>query len=411
MLIGIPATVIGGVIVPRHGLKKIAILSSWYGPCILIGYYFSGDWITLSIMMLLGSAGTIGSSTSRQLIADATAQKNRTAQLSLYQTLANIPSMFSPLIGGYLVNTMGIIQGFRLGVLIAVVASCFSTLLFVRFLRENNRIYNSSNPDQDPNLKSIPQLLHEQTQMHNKKDEQQKEKSLGYILRYLIPSIIRNRKEEQEDVISYNQPTLPLHFRNFLKSIVSLPKILLPLLIAYILVMMANSTTSPYYIFYATKVVEINSFQWGLIVSLQIIFANLVRTPLGMIADRFDKRKVLLISIALTAPLSTFFVFLNSFWGILGISLAMIATGIHYGPTHEALQIELTPRDKRPALFSIYDVLTSISRFSGVIIGGVLFAFRYTLPFYTFTTMEVCAFIILVISFLQQRKKVVVNPQ
>jgi MFS family permease len=247
--------------------------------------------------------------------------------------------------------------------------------------------------------------------MHNKKDKQQKEKSLGYILGYFIPSIIRNRKEEQEDVISYNQPTLPLHFRNFLKSIVSLPKILLPLLIAYILVMMANSTTSPYYIFYATKVVEINSFQWGLIVSLQIIFANLIRTPLGMIADRFDKRKVLLISIALTAPLSTFFVFLNSFWGILGISLAMIATGIHYGPTHEALQIELTPRDKRPALFSIYDVLTSISRFSGVIIGGILFAFRYTLPFYTFTTMEVCAFIILVISFLQQRKKVVVNPQ
>ena len=114
MLVGIPSTIIGGVIVPSYGLKRIAFLTSWFSPCILLAFYFSTNWFILSIIMLLGAAGTIGSSASRQIIADATISKNRTAQLSLYQTLGNIPSMFSPLIGGYLVASMGTLDGFRL---------------------------------------------------------------------------------------------------------------------------------------------------------------------------------------------------------------------------------------------------------------------------------------------------------
>src|SRR5437660_5587302 len=128
-LIGIPSTIAGGGIVQRHSLKKIAILTSWIGPCILLGYYFSHSWITLSIPILIGAAGTIGSVAWRQLVADATIQKSRTAQLSLYQTLITIPLIFSPIVGGYLVHTMGTIEGFRLAVLIAIVTSPISTLL------------------------------------------------------------------------------------------------------------------------------------------------------------------------------------------------------------------------------------------------------------------------------------------
>jgi hypothetical protein len=68
-----------------------------------------------------------------------------------------------------------------------------------------------------------------------------------------------------------------------------------------------------------------------------------------------------------------------------------VATGIHYVPTHEAYQIELTPREKRPALFVIYDVLSNAARFGGVVLGGLLFTVSYVLPFYTFTVLEVCA--------------------
>lgn len=267
MLIGIPSTIIGGIIVPRHGLKKIAILSSWFGPSILLGYYFSSDWHTLSVMMMLGAAGTIGSSTSRQLIADATIQKNRTAQISLYQTLANIPSMFSPLIGGFLITTMGIIQGFRFGVLIAVGASCFSTLLFVRFLHENNRS-NSTSLNQNSDLQSPSPSSLNQTHMNEKKGKRQKGNNHGYIYRHLTSRI--KRKENAHENSNFNQPALLLHFKVFLKNIVTLPRILVPLLSAYILVIMANSTTSPYYIFYATNIVKLDSLQWGLILSLQI---------------------------------------------------------------------------------------------------------------------------------------------
>jgi MFS family permease len=401
MLVGIPSTIIGGVIVPRHGLKKIAILTSWFSPCILLGFYFSTNWFTLSIIMLLGAAGTIGSSASRQIIADATISKNRIAQLSLYQTLGNIPSMFSPLIGGYLVTSMGILEGFRLGTLIAVAMSCLSTFLLARFLHESRDNSNSSSN------------VSKQKQTHLLEDSEQTSKNQedNRLIQCICRSLrIINRATKSKINISSTSyhatysSALFLEFKNFFTNITSLPKSLAPILTAYILIIIANSMTGPYYIFYVTNIAKMDSLQWGLILSLQVIFANVLRTPLGMIADRFDKRKVLLLSIATTAPLSTLFVFLNSFWGILGVSMAMIATGIHYGPTHESLQIELTPRERRPALFAIYDVLTNLSRFTGVITGGVLFIFSYTLPFYAFTIIEVCALAILATVFWQQRR-------
>jgi predicted MFS family arabinose efflux permease len=107
----------------------------------------------------------------------------------------------------------------------------------------------------------------------------------------------------------------------------------------------------------------------------------------------------------MTAPLSIFLVFANSFLGILGILLAMVATGISYRPTHEALQIELTPREKRPALFAIYDVLTNLSTSAGTMIGAVLFTISYTVPFYGFTAIEAAAVVILALSFFTKKGK------
>jgi MFS family permease len=136
MLSGIPATVAGGAIVPRRRLKRVMIATSWLGPTVLLGYYFSSNWIALSIVMVIATASNIGSTTSRQLIADATIRKNRAGQLSLYQTFLNLPAMFSPAVGGYLVTTLGMSEGFKLGLLFGIGASIASVALIIRYLRD-----------------------------------------------------------------------------------------------------------------------------------------------------------------------------------------------------------------------------------------------------------------------------------
>jgi MFS family permease len=235
MLVGIPSTIIGGIIVPKQGLKRIAILTSWFGPCILLGYYLSSDWITLSIIMTVGAAGTIGSSTSRQLIADATISKNRTAQLSLYQTLANIPSMFSPVIGGYLVNTMGIVEGFRSGVAIAVVTSFLSTFLIVKFLNESK-----------DNSSSNPQSKTSDQKTFGRRPKLLNEIQFNPFYRFKPKSENISRVDSNNSGYEASSAT---HFRGFFRNMASLPKSLAPLLTAYILMIIANSTTGPYYIF------------------------------------------------------------------------------------------------------------------------------------------------------------------
>jgi len=356
-LIGIPTTIAGGTIAGRYSLKKITVLTSWIGPAVLVGYYISGSWTTLSIPILLGAGGAIGSTALRQLVSDTTIQKSRTAQLSLYQTLTAMPSMFAPLVGGYLVHTMGIVDGFRAGALIAVAISPISAILLIKFLRER-----------------------ESTQQ----DIEQK----------VLPS-----------------PKPISCYSGFWSNLTKLPKALIPLLAAFVLVIVANSTTGPYLIFYGTTIAKLDSFEWGVILSLQLVFANLVRTPLGLVSDRFDKKKVLFVSVVTTAPLSTFLVFEHSFWGILGILLAMIATGVSYGPTHEALQIEMTSREKRPALFAVYDVLRNVSTSAGTIMGAVLFTINYALPFYSFTIIELCAGAIIACAFFKPGRRITVPPQ
>ena len=320
----------------------------------------------LSIPILIGAAGSLGSTAWRQLVADATVQKSRTAQLSLYQTLTAIPSMLTPLLGGYLVHTMGIVDGFRAGVLIALAISPISTILLAKFLREKDS-----------------------RQIHITQD---------------APSLQDTRKLQPLGSVFF-------HYKNFWSNLMRLPKALVPLLAAYVLVIIANSTTSPYLIFYGTTIAKLDSFQWGMILSLQLVFANIIRTPLGIVSDRFDKRKVLLVSVVTTAPLSAFLMLEHSFWGILGILLAMIATGVCYGPTHEALQIEMTSREKRPVLFAMYDVLRNMSVAAGTIIGAVFFTINYALPFYSFTAIEICAGIIIASMFFGPKNRVTVSPQ
>ena len=362
MLIGMPMTILGGILVQRHSLKKIVILTSWFGIALLAGYYFSHSWITLSIPIILGALGALGSTASRLLVADGTIQKNRTAQLSLYQTLTSLPSIVTPLVGGYLVHTMGTIDGFRFGILIALAISPVSTLVMMKFLREYKTNQSTANEEVKP---------------------------------------------VSFQMIKPSNPRLVFssYFREFYNNLISLPKPLIPLLAAYVLVIVANSATNPYLIFYATSIAKINSFQWGIVLSLQLFAATILRTPLGMLSDRLDKKKVLLLSIMMTAPFATLFVFQSSFLGILGILLAMTITGINYGPTHESLQIEITPREKRPALFAIYDVLNNLARSSGIIIGAALYTVSYVLPFYGFTIMESCAGVILVLAFLRNAGK------
>ena len=354
-LISMPSTLLGAAMTQRFSLKKISVFTSALGICISLGYYFSTSWITIALLTLIAAFASISSTAWQQLVADSTVTKNRTAQLSLYQTLTAIPLIFSPLLGGYLIHSLGTIDGFRMGILISFAISPISLVLILRHLRE----HKPAVPDNDKTTHSTQGPL----------------ASLSY------------------------------HFTEFYKNLKLLPKPLIPLLGSIGLVVMANSMINPYLIFFSTNIAKIDSFQWGLILSCQMLVANVIRTPLGMVSDKFDKKKLLFISVVMTAPIPLFLVYLKLFWGILAVVIAMTATGINYGPTHDALQIELTPREKRPALFAVYGILRNVSTSVGTIIGAALFTINFALPFYGFAIVEGCAGGIIAFAFLIKRKK------
>ncbi|GEM_PF-795096 len=350
LLVGTFFTIIGGAVVHRHRPTRILAASSLAAPAALVGYYFSRDWFVLAIIMVLAATASISLPSGRQMVADSTTAKRRATQLSTYQLFGSLPSMFSPIIGGYLVSVFGTVPGFRIAAVIAAGLSFCVTFILFRFLREDKTLLH--------NAENYPKPL-------VSTDPAKPAASLVAVFRSVSRAPVA-----------------------FLKNVASIPAVLVPIMSAFVLVTVANSIVGSYFIFYATDIVKLSSLQWGIIVSAQVILANILRVPLGMLADRLDKRTVLVLSIAMTAPLPALFTLVHSFLGILAISLAMVATGIHYLSTHEALQIDLTPRQKQPVVFSVYDSSGNLAKFVGVIAGGMLFAANYALPFYAFTIIE-----------------------
>jgi MFS family permease len=169
------------------------------------------------------------------------------------------------------------------------------------------------------------------------------------------------------------------------------------LMMSYALVAFANGAVSQYYIMYASRVAEITAFDWGVIVSLQFLLANVLKIPGGWLSDRFGKKKVMMISLLTTIPMILVFTLSQSFIQVAVSALLLVAAGIYYAPAHEALQADLTPRSMRGRISALWDQSNAIAVGLGALIGGFTFeALGPAVPFYFFALAELGAATLLI---------------
>lgn len=273
---------LGGFIADRYGRKKMLVLAGFYGAIFPLLYAVVQDWRLFALIGAFAALGSMSIPAYHAIVADSIASEKRATRISTLQVFSSMPLIFVPVVWGWMMDNLGWIEGFRMGSIYSIATALASAFILLFFLKETL------------------------------------------------------------DLTTLNSKGLN-SWTSFSEVKRSLSTSLKTLMIAYFLIMFANAAVSAYYIIYATEVIGLKAFEWSIIVSLQFLSAFILKILGAWIADKFGKKKVLVVSALACAPFTILFTFSHSFVQALIVLLLLVAAGIYYAPVHEALQADLTP--------------------------------------------------------------------
>jgi len=339
---------VGGFAADHYGRRKILVAISFYGMLFPLLYFILQDWRLIALVGIFAAFASLSGPAWHAIIVDSLPVERRTRGIAVLQVFSSLPQVVAPFIWGSLIENFGWINGFKTGCLYSITTALISAFIVGIFLRETLKTKNMAVPD-SPNSNSLADV--------------------NELLRSLSPS---------------------------LKA----------LMIAYAIVMFANGAVGQYYIVYAIDVIKLTALQWSTIISLQFLSASVLKIPGAWVADKFGKKRILIVSVLSCAPLAVFFTLSNSFAQVLVVALLLVVTGIYYAPVHEALQADLTPRTSRGRIAALWSIGGALGAASGALVGGWLFqAVNPTVPFYLFTAAELVAVVFLIFGVREPSRK------
>jgi len=346
-IIGCAMSILGGFIADSYGRRTIVVLTAFYSVFFPLLYAVIQDWRLFAALSVVAAFGSISNPASHVLIIDSLSPEKRTTGIASLQVISSLPATVAPIIGGWLIQNYGLLDGFRLACIYAAATAFISAFIVFLFLKETLR----SRPTANSNFSNTSKL---------------------------------------RDAMKF-----PFPLSTSLKA----------LMLSYALISFANGAVGPYYILYASSVIGLKPMEWALIVSLQSLGVAL-QVPGGWLSDKFGKRKIMVFSVLTCAPCTILFTLSRSFFQVLAVALLLVVTGIYYAPAYAALQADLTPRTIRGRITALWQLGSSLSAALGTLIGGFLFqTVNQASPFYLFTAAELIAAFFLISLVKEPAKK------
>jgi MFS family permease len=333
-MIQLPILRLGGRLADQYGRRRLIVIAAFYAVLSPALYALIRDWRIFFVIYGLGAFGAVSSPAIHATVADSAPPEIRTTAISIIQVVPTLPTIFSPLVGGWFIAAYGLKSGFRLACVFVAGTTLVSALIMLLFLKETIRPENAQKS-------GVPGKL-----------------------------------------------TVSARGALSKKSLHSL----VALLSAYGLIAFANGLVGPYYTLYANQVIGIDYPSIGIILSLQLLFVILLKIPGGWVSDKYGKKKIMIISILTCIPFVVAFTFSRQFIQAAITMILLAIAGMYYAPAHEALQADLAPREIRGRITSFWDITGAVGGAIGAPLGGFFFqTIGPATPFYLFAVFEVAA--------------------
>jgi MFS family permease len=154
--------------------------------------------------------------------------------------------------------------------------------------------------------------------------------------------------------------------------------------------------TGPFWIVYATTIVGLTPYDWGVLMLMAGAFSIALSIPMGRLIDHFGPRKTILATSFIPPVVTFLFPFCRSFPTVLGILLFLTVFNAATSPAYSTLMVGHIPSNRRGRVFSILGqgvgvtyggvnmgaVLLFIPGTIGAAIGGFIYGYNSQFPWY-----------------------------
>ena len=328
-----------GFISDRIGRKKPVVFGGFivsFFPLILA---FADSWVWLIPGVLLRAMDNGLWTTRQALFTDNIETSKKGRSLAIFYTIMSFTSSFLPAIGGVLLDRMGVLQGFRIGLFLSFIALITQSFVNAKYLHE-------------------PIIIEKRTQPKLQLAE------LRLFIKELLEPLKHNKKFQT-------------------------------VLIGQGILSFGNGLISQFTIIYAVEIIGLSKTEWGLISSFSS-FANMIfRIPIGSFVDRIGNLRGYLAGILIQSLYPVLFFNSHFFLHVLSFNTLNTLGSTFTQMSRESLLVEITPREERGILYGSF---AAISGYGGVfgstspIIGAYLWnSFGPIYNFYSTTALSLLA--------------------
>jgi len=333
------ARVPGSYIADRYGRRTVIAIFTFGGISSYIFYALAPDWRLILLGIVISSLSHIYLPALEAIEADSIPSERRGIGYSAINIIPMIPAMAAPIVGGLLVERLGLVPGMRVAYAVAFSGGIANALLRALFLRETLE-----------------------------RPEQFRWADVGSAFRSSLGSISEAWRE--------------------------LPRGMAPLVVVMLIGAFEAPLLQVYMALYARDVVGVWGLEWSLVGTAYMMAGLLVGFPAGKMVDSVGRRKALLAAYLFTTPMILLFIASRDVQQLI-ISNVLFAVGqAILFPTLMALQADLVPSDRRGRIIGIIGTLKTLAAVPSATLFGILYQIDPATPFLLAILLEAIAIFI-----------------
>lgn len=315
----------GGIFADRYGRRRIIVMGTFLRTFSPIIYFLAPSWEWIIPAAIINGMASLYMPAFTAIIADSMPERRRGAGYGAYNMITSLPQIFSPLIGGLVMDSYGYYHGIRMFLVCQVATSLIMTAI-----------------------------------------------------RYMtIKETVRHADVETRQL----RPTMQA-FKEF-------PRPIIVMMVVSVFGSFSARLVMDFTNLYALEVVRLTNTQLGFITTIVGAISALLALPGGMLSDRYGRKNNIMLSRTVSPitqylmTISTGFETYALVRAFNGVGLALGGGGMYTGgPSWNALIADLVPSEKRATVIGTMGTVTAVMGAPSSILGGWLWqTYSPQLPF------------------------------
>ncbi len=335
-----------GYVTDKMGRKRLVVWGGLIASFAPFAYFLASRWEHLITGVLLEAFTNMVLPARQAMFADAVDSDRRATAFAAIHTLFAISSTIMPVVGGFILEDVGLIPGMRIALLVSGVVMLIMGLTRAIFLEETMLFRETSSREFDVKLVLLDMF----------------------------------------------EPVLSL-------------KTLRVAVLGSFLYSLAVGFLRNYRVVYAVDIIGLSKAQWGLVAGGIGVIGILTRIPTGLMIDRLSRKMCIFASYIISPFFIVAFTLAMNFPQVLVIQMADNVFSYIQQPALEALAVDITSRSRRGRAYGALNMIPGIALTIGPILGALIWeASGAASAFYVSAMYSAAAAVILYV-FLEEPEK------